>query len=434
MNTTLKNSRPLAALSVSLLLFAACGASSDSASPDSASAGSNATPVVSQPSATATSAEESTTNDAPDTTVAVVDTTADDGPDDSDGGGSPGGRGGPGGGFGNQCEASGVAPVAAPQGAVPSAPDAATVASGVSAALGFLGTLSADQKTAAVFDYADLDAKRCSWSNFPSGIFDGRVGIRMGDLDDTQRAAALAVVESLMSAGGYTYATNAVAGDQNLAEGGESNMGEDNYFLAFYGDPSPDAPWTMQFGGHHLAIHISVGGEALSITPYFAGIQPLSFELEGTTIEAMKVDADHMFGIFESMDEAQLAKAEIAGGYDDLVMGPGTDIGYPTAEGTPYAELTVEQQALVKSAISDWVGDMAPGLSGPLVALYESQLDQTTVGWSSSIDRRSGAYMRIDGPRVWIEWVNTTAGGGLHYHTIYRDKLLDYGTGTGADQ
>ena len=231
-----------------------------------------------------------------------------------------GGAGGPGG----QCTASAAVPTAAPAGAVLKG-DTAAVGAGVTAAKAFLSTLNAEQSKAVMFTYADLDAKRCSWSNFPSGIFNGRKGIRMGDLDATHRTAALAVVQSLMSAAGYTYATNAIAGDQALAAGGQANMGKDNYYLAFYGDPSADTAWTMQFGGHHLAIHVSIGGGTLSVTPYFQGLQPLSFELNGTKIAAMSVDASHMFGIFEAMDAAQLAKAKLPGSYNDLVMGPGAD-------------------------------------------------------------------------------------------------------------
>ncbi len=32
--------------------------------------------------------------------------------------------------------------------------------------------------------------------------------------------------------------------------------------------------------------------------------------------------------------------------------------------------------------------------------------------------------MRIDGPRVWIEFATQ---GSDHYHTIWRDRLTDYG-------
>ena len=418
----------LAALCGPLMLLTACSSADTDVAVQA-----DSTTVEVVDTAAATSDSTPTDTEAPsdttatdDTTVAATDTattTVDAGP------GGAGGAGG--GGFGGQCTASGVTPTAAvPANAVPKTADPTAVAAGVTAAQAFLATLSTEQKTATMFGYADLDAKRCSWSNFPSGIFDGRQGVRIGDLTDAQRTAALAAVQSLMSAAGYTYVQGAIAGDQYLAEQGESNMGSDNYYLAFYGDPAATTPWTLQFGAHHLAIHISVGGEALSVSPYFQGLQPLSFQVDGKTIEAMSVDANHMFGLFEAMDETQLALAKLSGTYDDLVMGPGADTGYPTAEGIAYTDLTAAQQELVKAAIADWVTDAAPELSAPFIDLYYSQLNDTKVSWSMSTSRDAGAYMRIDGPRVWIEWVNTTAGGGLHYHTVYRDKLVDYGTGT----
>ena len=42
----------------------------------------------------------------------------------------------------------------------------------------------------------------------------------------------------------------------------------------------------------------------------------------------------------------------------------------------------------------------------------------------------AGSYVRIDGPRVWIEFVvqATVADKTMvHYHTIWRDKVADYG-------
>jgi hypothetical protein len=33
-------------------------------------------------------------------------------------------------------------------------------------------------------------------------------------------------------------------------------------------------------------------------------------------------------------------------------------------------------------------------------------------------------YVRIDGPRVWIEFA---CQRGIHYHTIWRDRVTDYG-------
>ncbi len=62
---------------------------------------------------------------------------------------------------------------------------------------------------------------------------------------------------------------------------------------------------------------------------------------------------------------------------------------------------------------------------------YESQLDQTTVAYSNSktVDGEN-TYLRIDGPRVWIELVNTRSMStpNVHYHGVFRDKTDDYGS------
>ena len=81
--------------------------------------------------------------------------------------------------------------------------------------------------------------------------------------------------------------------------------------------------------------------------------------------------------------------------------------------------------------------DFAPAISDSLVAAYTSQeaYAHTYVAWGGdqaagpNVDV-NGTYMRIDGPRVWIEVAcqgGVVIRGATHYHTIYRDKLTDYG-------
>lgn len=345
-------------------------------------------------------------------------------------GGGPGG-GGPGGGMGQSCTGSTATPATAATGAVPASGATTAVAAAVAKAEAFLATLSAEQKTTVTQRYNALGTKQCTWSNFPDGLFNGRIGLKLGDLDDTQKKAAYAAVQSVLSADGFTQVQNEIAGDEQLANqgGAPGNMGEDYYHIVFFGEPSADTPWTLQFGGHHLAHHISIGGGALSVSPHFSGIQPISFESGGKTVQGMKQETADLFGLFGSLTAEQRTAAETADAYDDIVMGPGTDTDYPDQEGLSYSKLDSKQQALVKAAIKDWVGDAADTLAKPLLDLYYSQLDQTTIAYSGTIEEQTtGAYMRIDGPRVWIEWINTEAAG-FHYHTVYRDKLIDYGTG-----
>jgi hypothetical protein len=37
-------------------------------------------------------------------------------------------------------------------------------------------------------------------------------------------------------------------------------FGGDLYFISFLGTPSTKQPWMLQFGGHHLALNITIAG------------------------------------------------------------------------------------------------------------------------------------------------------------------------------
>ncbi|MFT4081222.1 MAG: DUF3500 domain-containing protein [Nocardioides sp.] len=399
---------------IGLGLVTACGSSSDTDASDGSSSGSvSATAGSGMPSGAMPSGSGMPSGAAP------------------SGSGAPSG-GGVGGGD-TDCSDAGT-PTAAASGAVPENDDADEVASVVKSANAFLDTLSSSEKSSVSNDYTDLATKECTWSNFPDGLFNGRNGLRMGDLTNAQVKAAKKVVETAMSSAGYTYVTEQLNADDQLSSGDDdTTYGQQNYHIAFYGDPSTDSAWSLQFGGHHLGIMVSIGGDTLSLSPYFKGTQPVSYTYEGKTVEAMGDLSDDFFSIFTSMDDDAQSAAELDGEYTDLVMGPQNDTGYPDTEGTAYGDLTTAEQKLVKSVIEGYVADYAGALSDPLVSLYESQLDDTYVAWATGLDTDDNAYLRIDGPRLWIEWVNTDNPGesGIHYHTIYRDKELDYGTGTG---
>lgn len=67
-----------------------------------------------------------------------------------------------------------------------------------------------------------------------------------------------------------------------------------------------------------------------------------------------------------------------------------------------------------------------------LLATYEEQYSRTKLAWSTSTNATTAnAYVRIQGPRVWIEISRTTlgqlVGEAVHYHSIERDIENDYG-------
>ena len=42
---------------------------------------------------------------------------------------------------------------------------------------------------------------------------------------------------------------------------GGDMFGSDLYYISFLGQPSTSNPWMLQFGGHHLALNITIAGE-----------------------------------------------------------------------------------------------------------------------------------------------------------------------------
>jgi len=310
----------------------------------------------------------------------------------------------------------------------------ANTADVVTATNAFLATLDDATKAKVVYAFTD-NAARQTWSNYPSAQVP-RKGVALSTLSDTSKAAALAVVKTMLSAQGYAQVQTIQQADDWLkanSTSGNSSFGSDvDYFIAVYGTPSATDPFMVQFGGHHLARNYTYKGTTASITPDFTGTEPKSFTVANTTVEPLKQKAGTLFAAFDSLSADQDAQAKLSAKVDDILMGPSVDSGkFPTTEGVAVSSLSADQQKLVLAAIAAWVNDAAPGQAASMLKTYESQLDQTRIAYASSktVDGED-TYLRIDGPRVWIELVNTRSQStpNVHYHGVWRDKTDDYGS------
>jgi len=304
----------------------------------------------------------------------------------------------------------------------------------VAATNAFLATLDAGTKAKVVYDFTDNQSRQ-TWSNFPAQQVP-RKGVALSALSDTSKASALALVKTMLSAQGYSQVQTIQAADDWLnknSSAGKDAFGSDtDYYIAVYGTPSATDPFMVQFGGHHLARNYTYKGTTASITPDFTGTEPKSFTVSNTTVEPLKEKAGTLFAAFDSLSTDQDAQAKLSGTINDILMGPSVDSGkFPTTEGVQVSSLSADQKKLVLAAIAAWVNDAAPGEAASLLKTYESQLDQTRIAYANSktVDGED-TYLRIDGPRVWIELVNTRSRStpNVHYHGVWRDKTDDYGS------
>jgi len=330
-------------------------------------------------------------------------------------------------------------PVTPPRGAAVAAADVA--ARIVTAAQAVLGTLDAAGK--AKVQYPFDSSQKSRWSNLPSPMFE-RTGVRLGDLSQPQRTAIMNMLSVALSGAGYQKVLEIMRGDEVLRETGGGRgpggaggpgagrgrggptFGQDEYYLAFVGTPSNDAPWMLQFGGHHLAINLTLLGSQATLAPSLPAAQPASYTVEGRTVRPLGRENDKAFALVNALDAGQRGQGVLNYRVADLVLGPGKDGRTIQPEGIRAAALSAAQQTMLWDLVREWVGIMNDAFAEPRMAEIQADPANTYFAWSGSTTNGSAAYFRVQGPTLVIEYA-PQQGSVDHIHTIYRDPTNDYG-------
>jgi Protein of unknown function (DUF3500) len=269
--------------------------------------------------------------------------------------------------------------------------------------------------------------QKTNWSNLPSPMYQ-RHSLRLHDMTPAQRTAVMTLLSVALSADGYRKAVDVMHGDEVLKRNGGGRgpaFGEDEYYLAFLGTPSTTTPWMLQFGGHHLAINLTLGGAQASMTPSLPAAQPATFEWEGRTVRPLGDENDKGFALINALDDKQRGQAILNYRIADLVLGPGQDGKTIQPEGIRASSLTPAQQAMLWDIVREWSGIMADAFAEPRLAEIKSRLNDTYFAWSGPTTNGSVIYYRIQGPTLVIEYAPQKSVD--HIHTIYRDPTNDYG-------
>lgn len=304
----------------------------------------------------------------------------------------------------------------------------------------FLATLTSTQSNTTMYSLLLTNAR--NWSNLPISLAT-RNGLRFDSLSAAQQTAMLNVATNALGDNGAWLFNEIRAADGVLATVQSSSYSSNYYYIAFVGTPSTNSPWVLQLGGHHIAYNIPFNTTNVSATPFFLGIEPKVW----TNNSVVHAPLTNKFSAVLALRQSLSTSALLSGTYSDIVFGAngsGNHDNYPqtyptSGRGQSYTNLTAAQQLLVKAVIESWLTNTSPAVYAELKAIYESDLalSQTYVGYSGSdttLVSSSGNYVRVDGPRVWIEWScqNGIVYSGIHYHTIWRDKLSDYGSSFGV--
>lgn len=302
--------------------------------------------------------------------------------------------------------------------------DMASVAGALTDAARALRAALGDAGTRALVLPWDSDARR-RWHYTPRR----RPGVALGDMDRDQAAATRALLAVALSQSGRDKVENILTleGILGRVEGNPGFRDPGRYHVMLFGAPSPDAPWSWRFEGHHLSINVTQVGDAVASTPAFFGANPArvrSGPHAGMRVLAAEEDAAR--ALFATLTEAQWERARIAErAPDDLVTGNDSRARLQRFEGLPASELTGEQRARLWDLIEVYTGNLHPALARAHRERIElAGAGKLHIAWAGSREPGRAHYYRVHGPTHLIEYDNR---GGNHIHTVFRDLEGDFG-------
>lgn len=300
------------------------------------------------------------------------------------------------------------------------------------AAAGFLGSLNEAQRRFARHDLASPERRR--WTNAPVRGQAG--GVALGDLDEVQLRALSDLLAALLSAKGYAKVRDVMLGDDLRATvDGEPNegVGIEAFRFCVFGDPSAASRWAVQLDGHHVALNITLDGDAYSLSPSFIGTYPQAFTVAGVALRPLAAETDLAHELAGSLTPEQRALAVLGDRRGALRVGPGRDGVVPEAAGIPGGSLDATQREKLLALASQWFDLMPPAHARSHKRRFLDGLGETRFAWSGPLAAGSDVSWAIQGPSIVIEYANDARGGSDagnpvdHVHTVYRDLDRDYG-------
>lgn len=298
----------------------------------------------------------------------------------------------------------------------------------------FVHTLTAAQITTVIYP-ANSATQRSKWSNFPTGIYQ-RNGLKIGSMTAAQTNALWTMLAAVLSPEGFQKIAAIVQADEALrTQGGGGNLifGTKEYYVSFVGTPSPTNKYLLQFGGHHLAVNITIKGAQATIAPALPGAQPTRYTSNSRAVRPLGDEYDLSFALLNSMTTAQRSAAVLGGSSIDLVLGPGKDGVTVLPEGIKAADLTAAQRAILLDLIGKYVNLIHDDASATKMASIRANIADSTAAtyfsWRGPTTVGSAAYFRVQAPNLFIEYSPQNLGGSAvnHIHAMYREFSNDYG-------
>jgi hypothetical protein len=294
------------------------------------------------------------------------------------------------------------------------------------AAEGFLATLGPPESEAVGGELGGPGFRE--WSYLPGP----RAGLSLSEMTAPQRDAALTLLDTGCSATGARTARAVIELDiiRRQLGGGDPQPGDDRFWFRVFGTPTAAGAWAWRVNGHHLAVHVTVAGGDLTVTPSFFGSEPatvLTGPHEG--LRVLTAEEDLARALLGDLDEDQRRAAitsEIAP--NDILTrnDPVADL-YRITGGIAHGDLTTGQQDGLQRLVRHYFDRTPePTSASAWAAAREAGLDEIRFAWAGGTRRGERHYYSVLGPTFLLEYDNTQDDAN-HIHSVWRDLSDDWG-------
>ncbi|MGH8776045.1 MAG: DUF3500 domain-containing protein [Jiangellaceae bacterium] len=289
----------------------------------------------------------------------------------------------------------------------------------------FLASLDPGQRAAATAPFDVADQRR--WTYLPGR----RPGLALADMSADQRALALELLDAGCSDDGGKTARAVIELDMIRRQlSAEPDPADHRFWVRILGDPQGDAPWSWRVNGHHLAVHVTVVGDSITVTPLFFGAEPAVVPHgphEGLrTLPDEEELARTLLATFDP-DQRRLAVVSTDAPADILTRADPVADADLVPSGLPWGEMTTDQRDLAQRLVRLYFGRAPAEVAGSAWQdVLEAGVAQVTFSWAGSHERGHGHYYAVRGPTFLLEYDNTQDDAN-HIHSVWRDLRNDWG-------
>lgn len=283
------------------------------------------------------------------------------------------------------------------------------------AATAFLDSLEREQREVATAPFDVGDHKE--WTYLPGD----RPGAELRYLTAQQKALALELMDTACSAEGAQIAREVMDLDIVL------RRPADRFWVRVLGTPGGDAPWGWRVNGHHLAIHVTVIGDALAVTPHFFGANPATVPDTGQRTLAGEEDIART--LLSSLDDDQRGIAVVAETAPDDILTRRDPVADPAVvpAGLAYAQMYGEQRELLERLVRHYFGRVrSEAAAVSWQEAVDAGLDVVRFAWAGPGEPGRGHYYAVKAPTFLLEY-DKTQDNANHIHAVWRDLRNDWG-------